>query len=111
MPASQANKEDVRVWRLGPDSRWHFELDRYVNRVVPEAPLHRLPPPVSRFLGYRVRPPRPLGNLIRVSFAFVGIFGCLCLISGVGQLIPAFRERGAPIVVGSFVSFSTPVYS
>ncbi|KAK3944374.1 HPP family protein [Diplogelasinospora grovesii] len=83
-------------------SRWHFDIDHYLNPVVPPTALPRLPYPVAHFLGYRTRPPRPLGNILIIAWAFVGIFCSLALIATVGRYVPSFAGHAVPTIIGSF---------
>jgi hypothetical protein len=86
-------------------SEWHFDIDRYLNPILPSSLIPRLPYPVSHVLGHRTTtPPRPLGNIIVIFWAFIGVFCSITLIEVVGLHVPPFRERGAPSIVGSFVS-------
>ncbi|KAL2182107.1 HPP family-domain-containing protein [Thermothelomyces heterothallicus CBS 202.75] len=87
--------------RRGP-TRWHFDIDKYLNPLLPPSCLPYLPAPVAHFLGYRTRPPRPLGNLAMIFWAVVGVFASLAIIGAVDQAIPAFQARGAPIIIGSY---------
>ncbi|KAI5857333.1 HPP family protein [Durotheca rogersii] len=83
-------------------SKWHFEIDGYLNPWVPSAPWKHLSPLVSRFMGHRSEHQRPLGNLFMIFWAFIGVFCSLTIIEVVGRAIPSFEERGAPIIIGSF---------
>jgi len=85
-------------------STWHFDLDRYLNPLLPEPPFKWLPYPASRFLGHRKGRQAPLGNIVIIFWSFVGIFASISVIELVGREIPAFVEHGSPIIVGSFVS-------
>ena len=87
--------------------RWHVDIDQYLNPFVPPSLLPRLPYPVAHFLGHRTgRSLRtPLGNIVVIFWAFVGVFGTLSFIGLIGRHIPAFESRGVPTIVGSFVSF------
>ena len=82
---------------------WHFDIDRYLNRFIPPVPIHRLPRPISHFLGYRTGPQRPVGNIAIIFWAFIGVFCCIALIIAVGEQIPSFKDHGAPTIIGSFV--------
>ncbi|KAI0843959.1 HPP family protein [Daldinia vernicosa] len=83
-------------------TKWHFEIDQYLNPWIPAAPWKRLPYPVAHFLGYRPEHQRPLGNIAMVFWAFIGVFCSLTMIEAVGHAIPSFEEHGAPIIIGSF---------
>lgn len=91
--------------------RWHLDIDRYLNPLVAPSILPRLPYPLAHFLGYRTEKtsrPASLGNLIVVSWSFVGIFGTLSLIGWIGKNVPSFESRAVPVIVGSFVSCTVP---
>ncbi|KAI1481098.1 hypothetical protein K445DRAFT_333784 [Daldinia sp. EC12] len=84
-------------------SKWHFEIDKYLNPWIPAAPWNYLPYPVAHFLGHRQEHhQRPLGNIAMVFWAFIGVFCSLTIIEAVGHAIPSFEEHGAPIIIGSF---------
>ncbi|KAL3471268.1 HPP family-domain-containing protein [Aspergillus californicus] len=84
-------------------SRWHLDIDAVLNPILPPPPWHRLPHPVSHFLGYRGKePPKALGNLVIGFWALIGVFCGVLLISEVSLHIPEFRNHHAPIIVGSF---------
>ncbi|KAL2155735.1 hypothetical protein VTH82DRAFT_477 [Thermothelomyces myriococcoides] len=87
--------------RRGP-TRWHFDIDKYINPLLPPSCLPYLPSPVAHFLGYRTRPPRPLGNLAMIFWAIIGVFVSLAIIGAVNDAIPALQHRSAPIIIGSF---------
>lgn len=83
-------------------SEWHFDLDHYLNPILPPAWAHRLPYPISIFLGHRKGPKPQLGNLIVIFWMFIGIFGALSLIVVVNKNIPIFQDHDAPVLIGSF---------
>ncbi|GAB1321011.1 hypothetical protein MFIFM68171_11221 [Madurella fahalii] len=86
----------------GP-SRWHFDIDEFLNPFFPVSILPRLPHPVAHFLGYRTHHlPPPLGNVAMIFWAFIGIFSSLIVIGAVGVNVPAFRSLGVPTIIGSF---------
>ena len=85
-------------------SRWHFDIDKYLNPFVPPSGLPHVPSPVAHFLGYRTHAPaRPLGNLAMVFWAVIGVFCSLAIIGAVVLAVPAFQVRGVPTIIGSFV--------
>ncbi|KAI0896612.1 HPP family-domain-containing protein [Annulohypoxylon nitens] len=85
-------------------SQWNFEIDDYINAWLPAAPWKRVPYPVAYFLGYRLVPQRPLGNIAMIFWAFIGVLCSLIVIEFAGRAIPSFEGHGAPIIIGSFVS-------
>lgn len=90
--------------------QWSFDIDRYLNHLVPAPPWRHIPLPVAWFLGHRPdgRPSPKTGNLEHVFWAFIGSFLALILIMGVGMNIPSFKSHSAPLIVGSFVSRPDP---
>lgn len=86
--------------------QWSFDIDRYLNRLVPPPPWNYVPYPVARFLGYRTEEDKPKhkGNLAPIFWAFIGIWCGVAVIEVVDMHVPAFQARNAPLIVGSFVS-------
>lgn len=83
--------------------QWNFDIDRYINPLVPPPPWHYLPYPVARFFGYRKDKPAPTGNLMPTFWAFIGVFCALVIIEVVSVRIPGFIANHAPMIVGSMV--------
>ncbi|KAI1142611.1 HPP family-domain-containing protein [Hypoxylon sp. FL0543] len=83
-------------------SKWHFEIDQYLNPWLPAAPWKRVPYPVAHFLGHRPQPQRPLGNVAMVFWAFIGVFCAITIIEVLSHAIPSFQAHGSPIIIGSF---------
>ncbi|KAL2255390.1 hypothetical protein VTK26DRAFT_3469 [Humicola hyalothermophila] len=89
-------------------SRWHFDIDEYLNPFFPASVLPRLPSAVAHFLGYRTHTPRPLGNLVMIFWAAIGVFSSLAVIGAVNRAVPEFQARGVPTILGSFVCTHPP---
>lgn len=87
--------------------QYNFDIDRYLNPLVPSPPWQHIPYPVARFFGYRKTKATPTGNLVFAFWAFIGIFCAITIIQVVSKNIPAFQDRAVPLIVGSFVSFAT----
>ncbi|KAK4236842.1 HPP family-domain-containing protein [Achaetomium macrosporum] len=84
-------------------SRWHFDIDKYLNPFFPPSALPSLPSAVAHFLGYRTHaPPHSLGNLAMIFWALIGVFSSLAIIGAVAQEVPAFQSRAVPVIIGSF---------
>ncbi|KAI1759648.1 HPP family-domain-containing protein [Hypoxylon sp. FL1150] len=83
-------------------SKWHFDIDEYLNPWIPPAPWKYVPYPIAHFFGYRPNHPRPLGNIAIIFWAFIGILSSLTIIELVGRAIPSFEEHGTPMIIGSF---------
>ncbi|KAA8647668.1 hypothetical protein EYZ11_007374 [Aspergillus tanneri] len=83
-------------------SRWHVDIDAYLNPFLPGPPWRWLPRPVSHFLGYRGRkPPKALGNILIAFWSLVGVFCGVLVVAEVSMHVPSFRQN-APIIVASF---------
>jgi hypothetical protein len=86
---------------------WDLNIDRYLNRVIPPSPLHKLPTPVSRFLGYRKETRQDVGNVLG---AFWSLFGAVCglaVIAAVFNNTASIQWHHPPALIASFVSFPT----
>ncbi|KAK1774777.1 HPP-domain-containing protein [Copromyces sp. CBS 386.78] len=93
-------------WYRNRPTTWHLDMDRYLNPFIPASVLYHFPTPIAYFLGYRdperQKQKRPPGNVAVIFFAFVGVFVTVTVIGAVGEYYEGFRERGGPVVVGSF---------
>src|SRR5690242_16414121 len=87
---------------------WNIDIDRYVNRIVPPSPLHRLPTPVSRWLGYRKKQKQDVGNVLGAVWSFVGAFCGLAVVAGVWNNTPSIQGHHPPALIASFVSSIAP---
>ncbi|KAJ5933834.1 hypothetical protein N7454_006163 [Penicillium verhagenii] len=83
-------------------STWHFDIDRYLNRLVPAPRWHLIPKPMAHFLGYRAESPKPLGNVVIAFWSLIGAFCGVALVASVSQNVPSFEARDAPAIIGSF---------
>ncbi|KAK3374737.1 HPP family-domain-containing protein [Podospora didyma] len=84
-------------------SRWHFNIDKHINPILPASVLPQIPYPVAHFLGHRSPPPqRPVGNLTVIFWAFIGIFSSLTIIGTVSARVPSFKSHNVPQIIGSF---------
>ncbi|ATY60210.1 HPP family [Cordyceps militaris] len=81
---------------------WNFDIDRYLNPIVPSPPWRVIPYPVAHFLGYRRTKPTNTGNVMPAFWAFIGIFCAIIIVQVVSMHIPAFESHHAPAIVGSF---------
>ena len=84
--------------------RLNFDIDKYINPIIPSSPLKRLPKPISRFFGYREMPEQPLGNVVSWLWSFIGAFSGIALIAGVFKTSALIQGIHAPLIIGSFVS-------
>lgn len=106
--------EDL-IWKICLDMNafskagdWDFDLDRHLNRIVPPSSLHRLPVPVSRFLGYRVETRQDVGNILGAVWSFVGAFCGLAVIAAVFNNTASIQQHTPPALIASFVSILPP---
>ncbi|KAJ9138780.1 HPP family protein [Coniochaeta hoffmannii] len=88
------------VW--SSPATWHFDIDKYLNHIIP-APRWRLVPyPIAHFLGHRKRERvRRIGNIAMTFWAFVGIFVCILFIELALKSLTIVEESGL-IIVASF---------
>ncbi|KAI0388269.1 HPP family protein [Xylariaceae sp. FL0594] len=82
---------------------WHrnFDIDNYLNRVVPSSRLHLLPYPIAHVLGHRKEPAQKYGNLLLTIRATIGVFSSLLLIQLASHHVLGVATDG-PLIVGSF---------
>ncbi|EPE32628.1 hypothetical protein GLAREA_07762 [Glarea lozoyensis ATCC 20868] len=78
----------------------NFDIDLYINRIVPRSRIHLLPKPISWFLGYREEPTKPVGSIIIWFWSFIGAFAGILIIEAVFRT-PGLHSHGTPIVIGS----------
>ena len=83
-------------------SSYNFDVDRYINPIVPRSRLYLLPKPISWFLGHREKPPKQIGNVVTWFWAFIGAFCGILVIEAVFQT-DMLQSDGAPIIIGSLV--------
>ncbi|KAF1974607.1 HPP-domain-containing protein [Bimuria novae-zelandiae CBS 107.79] len=81
---------------------WNMDLDRYINRIVPPSPLHRLPSPISRFLGYRKEQRQDIGNVLGAFWSFMGAFCGLAVIAAVFNNTGSIQMHRPPVLIASF---------
>lgn len=76
-----------------------------VERAVQRS-LSRLPPWLSRWLGYRGEKLGPSPTWIVCLWGFIGAFGGLSVVMAVMGFDSEFTGRAVPPIVASFVSYS-----
>ncbi|KAJ4292526.1 hypothetical protein N0V90_009189 [Kalmusia sp. IMI 367209] len=67
-----------------------------------QAALARLPPWMSRFLGYRGKPAPPSTNLMVCIWGFIGAFGGVAILLAVFSHSTYFTSRNVPAIVASY---------
>ncbi|EYE94740.1 HPP family protein [Aspergillus ruber CBS 135680] len=83
-------------------SRWHFDIDNYLNRFIPGPPWRWVPRPISHFFGYRGdQPPRAIGNLVIAFWALIGVFCGVSVTMSVSMRVPSFEHHNAPLIIAS----------
>ncbi|KAJ5087738.1 hypothetical protein N7456_011354 [Penicillium angulare] len=83
-------------------NEWNFDIDRYINRLIPAPRWHLVPRPVAHFLGYRDETPSPRGNIVIAFWGMVGAFCGVALVASVSERVSSFEARDAPAIIGSF---------
>ncbi|KAF2679559.1 hypothetical protein K458DRAFT_346505 [Lentithecium fluviatile CBS 122367] len=81
---------------------WNLDLDRYFNRIVPPSPLHKVPTPIARFLGYRKEQEQDVGNVLGAFWSCVGAFLGLAIIAAVFNNTESIQMRHPPALIASF---------
>jgi len=77
-----------------------FDIDRYINPIIPRNRLHLLPKPISWILGYRNSAPPRIGNVLVWWWAFIGAFAGILIVEAVFQT-KHLQAEGTPIVIAS----------
>lgn len=85
---------------IGPD----FDIDVYLNPIIPRPRLDLLPRPISWLLGYRTEPPQRIRNVLVWFWAFIGAFAGILVVEA-AYMVPALKSEGTPIIIGSLVHF------
>ena len=83
----------------------NFDIDNYLNVILPPPWPQFLPRPISHFLGYRREAPKKQPDVIIWLWTWIGAFSGVAVIEAVFQRNSWFSDRGVPMIVGSFVSF------
>jgi hypothetical protein len=82
---------------------WDLDIDRYLNRIIPPSPLHKLPTPVSRFLGYRKETRQDVGNILGAFWSLLGAFCGLAVVAAVFNNTDSIQWHHPPALIASFV--------
>ncbi|CAJ2506322.1 Uu.00g004520.m01.CDS01 [Anthostomella pinea] len=80
--------------------QWNFDIDRYLNPLIPKPPWKHVPYPIAFLLGHRKGSLRPYGNLLLILSAFIGVFTSIVLIEVVTHHLPAVPNHG-PVIIAS----------
>lgn len=85
-----------------------FDIDNYLNYLIPRPRWHLLPRPVSFWFGYRKSPSSPASAsgptsvLLVWLFSFLGAFIGISIIENVFRNLPRLGGHQAPLVIASF---------
>lgn len=88
-------------------SEWHldhipnFDIDSWLNPIVPPSQLRRLPRPVSHFLGHREHTPTEPNNLISWTLTWFASVAGLCVVGAVYNYAPGIVAWSPPPLVAS----------
>lgn len=100
---SDSSSTTVKGTGGGPIT-WSFDIDKYLDPVIPAPRWHLLPYPIAHFLGYRKSDRvQRIGNIAMASWAFVGAFATVLFIELATRSLPIVEESGL-LIVASFVS-------
>lgn len=83
-----------------------FNIDEYLNPLIPQPWLSRLPQWMSWGLGYRCRLPRRVPTVFVWLWTFLGAFCGVSVVQAVFERNQHFIDRQAPNIVGSFVRYA-----
>ncbi|EWC46907.1 hypothetical protein DRE_03919 [Drechslerella stenobrocha 248] len=89
----------------------HFDIDDYLNPWIPPNQLHRLPTPISRFLGYRSSPRPDVGGPLAACWSFLGAFCGIATASAFFKYSGIFSDVHAPFIIASFGASAILEYS
>lgn len=79
----------------------HIDLDKYLNKIIPPSPLHRLPRPFRRFLGCRESAVPDVGNILVAFWALIGTFAGLVLVTAIFRYSPWIEDHRPPVLIAS----------
>ncbi|KAJ5994938.1 hypothetical protein N7481_001915 [Penicillium waksmanii] len=102
MPESFQQRKGSSSNAISDISSWNFDIDRFLNPLIPVPRWNLIPQPIAHFLGYRSRAPKPLGNVMVAFWSMVGAFVGVALVASVSKRVPSFEDRNAPAIIGSF---------
>jgi len=80
-----------------------FDIDDYLNPIIPRPWLHKLPRWLSWGLGYRSALPRRVPTVFVWFWTFVGAFCGVSVVQAVFERSQYFLERHVVNIVGAFV--------
>lgn len=81
---------------------WNFDIDHYLNRIVPPSPLPLLPASVAQWFGYRREPKKDVGNILQAFWSCVGAFCGLAVVVAVFNNTSVIQAHHPPVLIASF---------
>ncbi|KIK93496.1 hypothetical protein PAXRUDRAFT_828921 [Paxillus rubicundulus Ve08.2h10] len=72
--------------------------------------LSRVPPAISRWLGYRISPPKPIPEYSVWTWTFVAAFCGVSVLQAVFSRAHYFIERGVPPIIASYGASAVLIY-
>ncbi|EGP84873.1 uncharacterized protein MYCGRDRAFT_110329 [Zymoseptoria tritici IPO323] len=91
MPDQPSTKEQLLNW----------DIDRYLNPIIPHNRLYILPKPISRWLGHRSTPQKDPATILQWPVTFLATIAGLCLVAGIGQYAPGIKQWNPPVIIAS----------
>ena len=79
----------------------NFDIDTYLDPLVPPNQVSRLPSPIAHFLGHRTHAPTEPPHLVSYVLAFFATVAGLCLVGGVYNYAPGIAQYHPPPLVAS----------
>lgn len=79
----------------------NFNIDAYLNPIIPPNPLAHLPKPISHFLGQRSNPQPEPPLLTQWLLTFFSTVAGLCLAAGVYNHAPGLSNLQPPVMIAS----------
>ena len=83
-------------------SAGNFDIDDYIDRILPSPWLHHLPRFISHFLGYREHKHEEPPDVLIWLWTWIGVFCGVATIEAVFRS-SYFMSHGVPAIVGGFV--------
>src|ERR1700761_4865190 len=90
---------------------FHFDIDLYLNPILPRNVLGKLPKRISRFLGHRSNEIRDVGNVVIALWTIVTTYVGLLAIALIFKFGPWIQSLHPPVLIGSLVCNNLSVIS
>lgn len=79
----------------------NFNIDTYLNPIVPSNQVKRLPAPISRWLGYRAKEHKEPPVIVSQAFAFLGTLVGLLIVGAIYKYAPGISKYNPPVIIAS----------